>query len=154
MPKLIISNNCSISGCENKHKSKGFCNKHYKRFTNNGDPYFSRHIIGDPEKKFFSTIEKITETGCWIWMGAITRDGYGRINVRGKIILTHRYSWNIHYGGIADCILHQCDVPSCVNPLHLFEGSKQDNMDDMYKKGRGLKATGESHGRWNPGLHR
>lgn len=29
---------CSIDGCENKHRSKGFCNTHYQRFLKHGDP--------------------------------------------------------------------------------------------------------------------
>lgn len=29
---------CSVDGCENKHGSKGFCDKHYARFIRTGDP--------------------------------------------------------------------------------------------------------------------
>jgi len=36
---------CSIEGCENKHKAKGFCSAHYIRFRNHGDPLFKK----DPE---------------------------------------------------------------------------------------------------------
>ncbi len=36
---------CSIEGCENKHKAKGFCSAHYIRFRNHGDPLFKE----DPE---------------------------------------------------------------------------------------------------------
>lgn len=30
---------CTIEGCTNKYRSKGFCNKHYHRFRSYGSPY-------------------------------------------------------------------------------------------------------------------
>jgi hypothetical protein len=42
---------------------------------------------------------------------------------------------------------HTCDRPLCVEPAHLYEGTQQQNMDDMYARGRGRKARGNSHGR-------
>lgn len=41
-------------------------------------------------------------------------------------------------------ILHECDNPRCVNPLHLFEGTDKDNSDDKVKKGR--QAKWKKHG--------
>ncbi len=43
-------------------------------------------------------------------------------------------------------ILHKCDVPGCVNPNHLFEGTQLENMQDMRRKGREYKVKGESCG--------
>lgn len=27
---------CSVKGCNNQHKAKGYCMKHYRRFLRNG----------------------------------------------------------------------------------------------------------------------
>ena len=42
------------------------------------------------------------------------------------------------------CVLHKCDVRSCVNPSHLFLGSRADNAKDREEKGRGNQLKGES----------
>lgn len=37
------------------------------------------------------------------------------------------------------CALHHCDVRNCVNPSHLFIGTRRDNMLDKIAKGRQFK---------------
>lgn len=45
------------------------------------------------------------------------------------------------------CVLHRCDNPPCVNPNHLFLGTKADNNHDRDSKGRsrGGSLPGEQH---------
>lgn len=59
-------------------------------------------------------------TGCWLWTGFLTR-GYGRIRVRGKMFLAHRYVYQQLKSAIPPGLDldHACRVPACVNPAHL-----------------------------------
>lgn len=89
------------------------------------------------EKQYWSKVLKTD--GCWSWVGAKHRHGYGQIRVNKKLLAAHRVSWLLHYGQIPDgmCVLHKCDNPECTNPEHLFIGTMKDNSRDMMAKGRG-----------------
>ena len=82
-------------------------------------------------------------TGCWNWV-SINKAGYGMIDIDGKTYRAHRYSWEASNGKIPDglCVCHKCDNPRCVNPDHLFLATHQENMKDMYDKGRGFIPPG------------
>jgi len=98
------------------------------------------------EERFLAHIEK--SEGCWFWTGCVEHNGYGRVKINGKKLSAHRWSYELHYGGIpvGMCVLHKCDNRLCVRPSHLFLGTQQDNTDDMRRKGRRTQ-QGETHGR-------
>lgn len=75
---------------------------------------------------------------CWEWTGSINTGGYGQININGRPERCHRLSWMIFKGEIPAgmCVLHKCDNRKCFNPNHLFLGTKQQNTNDMIRKGR------------------
>jgi hypothetical protein len=83
-------------------------------------------------------------TGCWIWSGPTTSDGYGiyRYRINGKTYnKTHRLAYVLNKGDIPNglYVCHSCDVRCCVNPEHLFLGTNSENIQDCVKKGRTFK---------------
>ncbi len=75
--------------------------------------------------------------GCWYWQGPLHETGYGNAAVDG-VRGSHRIAWTLTNGDIPKnlCVLHRCDNRVCVNPEHLFLGTKKDNFQDMVSKGR------------------
>ena len=83
----------------------------------------------------------IDPNGCWLWTAGTSAAGYGMLSRGGRgngMIYTHRMAWEFAYGSIPSnmWVLHQCDVPRCVRPDHLFLGTQFDNMRDMSAKRR------------------
>lgn len=98
----------------------------------------------DDLNRFWSKVDKTSNPlGCWEWINPNHPFGYGRFGFDKKKYLSHRLSYQIHYGPITskDCVLHKCDNPSCVNPQHLFLGSRADNALDRTNKGRTYKGS-------------
>ena len=82
--------------------------------------------------------------GCWLWQGARSH-GYGHFRLGQTIYQAHRIAYLIEFGPFDEhlYVCHSCDNRLCVNTIHLFLGTHQDNMDDMVKKGRQEK--GQRH---------
>lgn len=93
-------------------------------------------------------------TGCWEWQGS-KRNGYGRTIIGSRkdgtrrTITAHRLAYLLWNGDIPDGyeVCHRCDNPCCINPEHLFVGTRQDNIDDRERKHRNVIKIGEEQPR-------
>lgn len=79
-------------------------------------------------------------------MGCTDQKGYGLVTIGRKCHRAHRVSWANSNGPIplGGHILHRCDTPSCINPIHLFLGDNRLNVADKVAKGR--QAVGDAIG--------
>ena len=89
------------------------------------------------QEKVLSNIEFDTNGGCWFWTASLSH-GYGRLRHHGRAHRAHRVSYLAFRGALAatDLLLHQCDIPCCVNPHHLRIGTQRQNLEEMSARGR------------------
>lgn len=95
--------------------------------------------------RILADVSLIEQTGCWELARRIATDGYGQINIGGKVVKTHRVIYATLIGEIPDgfVVRHKCDNRKCNNPAHLEAGTYQDNSSDMVDRDRQRK--GETH---------
>lgn len=143
---------CSFGGCKKPAFSKGLCAAHYQQQRKGKvlKPLQTQYH-GLTEQERFEAHVKRKQRGCWPWTGSVDRHGYGRFrNASGYPELVHRAAWRFYRGADPgdQFVLHTCDNAACVNPNHLYLGTQQDNVDDMWARGgaRPGVSRGERHG--------
>lgn len=106
-----------------------------------------RHNANYITKQFLlNNVTQDNTTNCLNWNLYVSKTiGYGTISHRNKLKLIHRISYLLFKGKIPKnmCVLHTCDNRKCINPDHLFIGTKGDNNRDRANKNRSIK--GEKH---------
>jgi hypothetical protein len=96
-------------------------------------------LPSDLEERFMARVSPEPNTGCWLWTGGVQRRGYGAVAVsHGDVRPAHRVAYLLFRGPIAAGmdVCHSCDNPPCVNPAHLWIGTRSENIRDMDRKGR------------------
>ena len=80
------------------------------------------------QERFWEKVERADE--CWEWQASKTRQGYGQVRVRDRILAAHRVAWSIENGLIPNRLGldHICRNPACVRPSHLEPVPQRENM--------------------------
>jgi len=144
---------CIVEGCQSTAKARKWCGKHYARWYRLGDPLASIYVeygCSDEERlrsHGWTKVEGPLDTPCWVWGGNILGTGYGQVSVNGEMRSPHRFAYETWVGPIPEemHVLHSCDNPPCINPLHLRVGTHADNMQDRKIRGRAPDHRGERH---------
>lgn len=109
------------------------------------------------ETRFSRFFIKKSIKECWEWTGSTRTNAsgnkYGRFSIGSRIdgskksIGAHRFSYILYRGGIPDGleVCYTCDNPICMNPHHLFLGTRRENALDALQKGRFNPRRGMDH---------
>lgn len=113
----------------------------------------TRPSAGITEKARYAFWRRVAHTasGCWVWTGAVSSEGYGRItwtrpDGKQTTMSTHRFALHLAYGGrlpsgmVGD---HACNHPLCVrvHPEHVRLSTQSDNLRWAVHTGRAAGAA-------------
>lgn len=142
--------------CENTAEKCGLCGKHYRRRQRHGTTDLLPRAPRDNLAHFWPQVNKngpipahCPELGpCWVWAGGCDKGGYGVFWAKGEDgrwqkTKAHRWLLGQIRGnpltrdvvGEEDAC-HHCDNPPCVNPDHLYIGTRKQNIADAVERKR------------------
>lgn len=106
-------------------------------------------MTGDEDERFWSKVIKGPRPDdCWLWIGAVSDDGYGRFWIKTsegqKALRPQRHAHTLLTGEQLPpyvILLHSCDVPLCVRSTggpdsHTHPGTQAENLMDRLQKRR------------------
>jgi hypothetical protein len=144
-PKSI----CTIPDCGKDRKAHGYCNGHLRRWQKYGDP-LAGQAYKNSVKPWAIRHAKCQSDECLIWPFALTKSGYGIVNLgNGHNMIASRYMCLLAHGEPPTPkheAAHNCGKghTGCVNPKHLRWATRLENIDDMIGHGTSV------HGSRNP----
>ena len=149
---------CSIPKCNTTARRRGWCGMHYARWRRHGDPLATTRSPNRPENLSRAEIverelSRATRDGeCLISTASLSGNGYPQMRFKGRphhlhrLVLTEKLGRDLQPGEQGN---HRCHRQTCINPDHIYCGSQQENVNDMWRAGRANVSDGprgEAHG--------
>lgn len=143
---------CSVEGCSEPVKSKGFCSSHYKRNLYYGDPLGGRPVLtprGAAKRYFNEVVMAYEGDECLIWPFNRDSYGYGCVSENGRNTQAHRVVCKRTHGDPPTPkhqTAHSCGKGhlGCVTKRHLSWKTRKENEAD--KVLHGTVAAGDRNG--------
>lgn len=134
---------CTVPGCYRTHVARGYCKKHYLRWSRNGDPLGGRSTPGEQHRYFREVVIPYKGDDCLIWPYSRTKRGYGGINFKGEKMEVHRLACIEVHGppqGERYMAAHSCGNGhlGCCNPKHLRWATPAENGMDKRRQNDAL----------------
>jgi hypothetical protein len=132
---------CSIPNCGKPHEARGWCEKHYKRWRNHGNPLTLRKTdAGEPQRYLRDKVLRFNGPDCLLWPYARLPSGQGVVTISKKLTIAHRYVCEALHGPAPTSkheVAHLCGNGhlGCVNPRHLRWATHTENMADQLMHG-------------------
>ncbi|MFJ5294493.1 HNH endonuclease [Streptomyces sp. NPDC088348] len=126
------------------------CRKHYMAWhratpkqARSAAPGFSRLSVAE---RFQSKVQRGAQDECWLWTGSQHGFGHGQFFVSKERGLAQAHAFALELATGEPCppgreTCHRCDNPPCCNPVHLYYGTRQQNVDDMWSRDRGRRGS-------------
>jgi hypothetical protein len=117
-------------GCGEKTRISHMTDRHHGYVK--GEP--RRYVAGHHGRPYPVQFVIDPETGCWEWLYARRRDGYGYVNAvvngRRRPVTAHRVYYERYVGPIPEGLQldHLCRNRGCVNPAHLEPVTQRENI--------------------------
>lgn len=123
---------CSFVGCDRIAHRRGICERHYSRWLRNRtyESLRPERINGTPEERFWAKVDPCRTDGCALWLGAISKDGYGNFGLDKKTIPAHTFLVGPAPEGLEwdHVTTRGCTHRHCVWPEHLEAVTHVENI--------------------------
>lgn len=135
---------CSVAGCSDPVKTRGWCSVHLGRWRRHGSPTAGRTRNGEPARYLQLVVLAHEGVACLDWPYARDGHGYARINDRaGRIVLVSRLVCEAVNGAPPSdqhVAAHTCGrgKQGCVSPRHLEWKTNEENEADKIAHGTRL----------------
>lgn len=144
---------CSIDGCDGNVAGGGYCRKHYARFRRYGDPLGGGISYGEARDFIIRVTSEPQGEECVLWPYGKNANGYGRVNWNNLPTNAHAIVAELAHGPKPTNkheACHKCGKGhlGCVNPNHLYWGTRKENVRDAIEHGTSYSLhvpVGERH---------